>query len=121
MSATEAHDDAEFPSDEMPPDAEIHAALRLDRLVHEPARLALLAVLSGAEEVDFAFLLAATGLTKGNLSRQASKLEAAGYLTIQKYFRGKIPATSYRITAVGRAALTRYAHHLVTLGKSITS
>jgi DNA-binding transcriptional ArsR family regulator len=75
------------------PDADVHEALTLDRVVHEPARLAILAVLSSAEEVDFAFLQTATGLTKGNLSRQTSKLEEVGYITIRKYFKGKIPAT----------------------------
>jgi DNA-binding PadR family transcriptional regulator len=76
-------------------------------------------VLSGAEEVDFAFLQLATGLTKGNMSRQASKLEEAGYITIRKYYRGKIPATGYRITPVGRAALARYGEQIAALGQRI--
>lgn len=88
--------------------AEIHEALSLNRLVHEPARMAILVVLVNAEEVDFAFLLAATGLSKGNLSRQTSKLEEAGYINIHKYYRGKIPATSYRITSLGREAFAAY-------------
>jgi DNA-binding transcriptional ArsR family regulator len=118
MSATDSSD-AESRPVETRPDAEIHEALMLDRVVHEPARLAILAVLSGAEEVDFNFLLAATGLTKGNISRQAGKLEEAGYITIRKYFRGKIPATGYRITEAGRAALTRYSEQITALGKSL--
>jgi DNA-binding transcriptional ArsR family regulator len=93
-------------------------ALDLDRTIHEPARLAILAVLSQAEEVDFRFLTAATGLTKGNLSRQAARLEAAGYLAIRKYYRGKIPATGYTLTAVGRAALDGYWRALETLRAS---
>lgn len=88
--------------------AEIHDALCLDRLVHGPARMAILVVLVNVEEVDFAFLLAATGLSKGNLSRQTSKLEEAGYIDVCKYYRGKIPATSYRITSLGREALAAY-------------
>jgi DNA-binding transcriptional ArsR family regulator len=113
MSATDASDA------EVRPDAELHEALTLDRVIHEPARLAILAVLSGTEEVDFAFLLAATGMTKGNLSRQAGKLEEAGYITIRKYFRGKIPATGYRITDVGRAALARYGAQIAALSQQI--
>ncbi len=105
--------------DEATPGAEVHEALMLDRIVHEPARLAILAVLSGAAEVDFAFLQAATGLTKGNLSRQASKLEEVGYITIRKYYRGKIPATGYRITAAGRDALTRYGEQIAAIGQRI--
>jgi DNA-binding transcriptional ArsR family regulator len=98
---------------------EVHEALMLDRIVHEPARLAILAVLSGAQEVDFAFLQAATGLTKGNLSRQASKLDEAGYVAIHKYFKGKIPATSYRITPSGRQALARYAEQIAIIGQRV--
>ena len=101
------------------PGAEVHEALTLDRIIHEPARLAILAVLSGAEEVDFAFMQAATGLTKGNLSRQASKLEEAGYITIRKYFRGKIPATGYRITPAGRDAFASYWERMAAIGQRV--
>jgi len=104
---------------ELVPDAEVHEALTLDRVVHEPARLAILAVLSSADEVDFAFMQAATGLTKGNLSRQAGKLEEAGYITIRKYFKGKIPATGYRITPKGRDAFAGYWERLAAIGQSV--
>ncbi len=106
-------------ANESEPGAEAHAALALDRIVHEPARLAILAVLSGAQEVDFAFLQTATGLTKGNLSRQASKLEEAGYIAIRKYFKGKIPATGYRITQTGRDALASYAERIMAIGQQV--
>ena len=111
--------DLETTDDVEPSGAEVHEALTLDRIVHEPARLAILAVLSGAEEVDFAFLQLATGLTKGNMSRQASKLEEAGYITIRKYYRGKIPATGYRITPMGREALAHYGEQIAALGQRI--
>lgn len=115
MSATEM----EAGDEALAPQGEVHEALTLDRVVHEPARLAILAVLTSADEVDFAFLQAATGLTKGNLSRQASKLEDAGYLTIRKYFKGKIPATGYRITARGRAAFAGYWERLAAIRESV--
>ncbi len=89
-------------------EAGIQDLLTLDRVVHEPARLLILAVLNSAEEVDFAFLQTATGLTKGNLSRHAGKLEEVGYIEIRKYFRGKVPATGYRITPDGQAAFAGY-------------
>jgi DNA-binding MarR family transcriptional regulator len=82
--------------------------LDLDRMVHEPARLAILTVLSAAQEVEFLFLLKITGLSKGNLSIQAQKLEAAGYLQTTKGFRGRIPVTTFRITAEGKKALVAY-------------
>ena len=115
MSAT----DLEAVDGGLMPGADVHEALTLDRVVHEPARLAILAVLSGAEEVDFAFLQVATGLTKGNLSRQASKLEEAGYIAIRKYFKGKIPATGYRITPTGREAFAGYWDRIAAIGQGV--
>ena len=101
------------------PETGIHEVFSLDRIVHEPARLAILAVLNNAEEVDFAFLQTMTGLTKGNLSRQASKLEEAGYITIRKYFKGKIPATGYKLTAAGRQAFTLYWERIAAIGQNV--
>lgn len=80
----------------------------VDRIVHEPARLTIMALLSGAEEADFIFLMRETGLTKGNLSSHLGKLEAAAYIKIEKRFRGKIPLTVMRMTSRGRAALKAY-------------
>jgi DNA-binding MarR family transcriptional regulator len=89
-------------------DAALKTILDLDRMVHEPARLAILTVLAAAQEVEFLFLLNVTGLSKGNLSVQAQKLEAAGYLQTTKGFRGRIPVTRFRITPAGKKALGAY-------------
>src|SRR5690606_14916166 len=86
--------------------------LSLDRMVHEPARLAILTVLSGAESVEFRFLEAVTGLTRGNISSHAAKLEEAGYITISKEFRGRTPVTSYSISEQGSKALAAYRAQL---------
>ncbi len=94
------------PEDALPP------ILDLDRLVHEPARLTILTVLAAAEEVEFLYLQRVTGLNKGNLSSHAQKLEAGGYLETVKAFRGRIPATSFRITAAGRSALQAYRERM---------
>ncbi|MEP7354702.1 MAG: transcriptional regulator [Acidobacteriota bacterium] len=80
----------------------------VDRIVHEPARLTILALLSKVQEVDFIFLMRETGLTKGNLSSHLAKLEEAAYIEIKKQFRGKIPLTLARMTPKGRAALQSY-------------
>ena len=80
----------------------------LDRLVHEPARLMILAHLYVVESADFLFLMRQTGLTFGNLSSHMSKLEAAGYIEIQKKFVGKKPHTMLQITNAGRVALRDY-------------
>ena len=84
----------------------------IDRFLHEPARLAIMAVLLGCESADFQFLLAATGLNKGNLSAQAIKLEEAGFVSVEKGFRGRTPYTLYRLTEAGRQALDAYSRQL---------
>lgn len=91
------------------------AILELDRMVHEPARLAILTVLASAEEVAFLFLQKVTGLSKGNLSSHTQKLEAAGLLETVKAFQGRIPSTTFRITEEGRAALQAYHRQLRAL------
>jgi DNA-binding transcriptional ArsR family regulator len=80
----------------------------LDRLLHEPARLVIVALLSGLKEADFLYLLRESSLTKGNLSSHLSRLEEAGYIEIEKTFRGKIPLTLVRLTKTGRAAFRDY-------------
>jgi DNA-binding transcriptional ArsR family regulator len=92
--------------------ADLEGFLTLDRVVHEPARLVILTVLAQAEEVEFRFLETVSGLTKGNLSSHISKLEEAGYLVVNKFFRGKVPATSLKITRAGRSALKKYREQL---------
>jgi DNA-binding transcriptional ArsR family regulator len=80
----------------------------LDRVIHEPVRLRIAMVLSGLEEADFNFLLSALELSRGNLSSHMAKLEEAGYVEIDKRFEGKLPRTTYRLTASGREALEHY-------------
>ena len=74
----------------------------VDRLVHDPSRLAILSALLGCAEADFRYLLTVTGLSKGNLSSHLSKLEAAGLIRIAKGFEGKIPWTRAGLTQEGR-------------------
>lgn len=87
---------------------EIKDLTNIDRLIHEPSRLAIMAVLSACESADFTYLLNATGLTKGNLSAHLSKLEDAGYIKIVKRFKGKYPNTLCSCTASGRRAFDIY-------------
>jgi DNA-binding MarR family transcriptional regulator len=89
--------------------------LTLDRLVHEPARLAILTVLSSVEEADFVFLQRTTGLTKGNLSSHLTKLEDAGLVRIEKRFVRKKPNTNLTLTALGRRRITRHWEQLDAL------
>ena len=80
----------------------------VDRMVHEPARLMILMVLYTVERADFTFLMNVTELTDGNLSSHLSKLEAAGYVEVEKGYAGKKPRTRLRLTAVGRQAVDDY-------------
>jgi len=80
----------------------------IDRVIHEPVRLAILKILTLAKEVDFNFLLTTLGLTKGNLATHINKLEETKLIAVKKEFRGKIPHTSYRITRAGRRQFQKY-------------
>jgi DNA-binding MarR family transcriptional regulator len=91
---------------------ELRAVTSLDRLIHEPARLLLVTVLSTVTSADFLFLQRETGLTKGNLSAHLSKLEVAGYVQIEKTFKGKLPLTVCKLTTAGKKALTQYRQQL---------
>ena len=79
-----------------------------DDVIHQPTRLRILMLLSGLEEADFTFLMNTLQLSNGNLSVHASKLEQAGYITIEKSFLNKMPHTAYRITDLGRVRLAEY-------------
>jgi DNA-binding MarR family transcriptional regulator len=84
----------------------------LNRVIHEPARLQIVALLSGVEKADFLWLQRESALTKGNLSGHLAKLEAAGYVEIEKTYKGKIPLTLLRLTHQGRAAFETYRRSL---------
>lgn len=84
----------------------------VDRVIHEPARLRILTILTSIDVADFNFLLTALGLTKGNLSSHMDKLEKAGYVEIRKGFNGRIPHTEFSITPAGHDALRNYWEEL---------
>jgi DNA-binding transcriptional ArsR family regulator len=69
----------------------LNGIAEIDRVIHEPARLMIVALLFAVEKADFVYLQYETGLNKGNLSSHIAKLEAAGYLAVEKTFRGKVP------------------------------
>jgi DNA-binding MarR family transcriptional regulator len=93
-----------------------YAALAdIDRLVHEPARLAIIALLYVVESADFTFLVNQTGLSPGNLSAHMNRLEEAGYLDVEKTYRGRRPNTILRLTPAGRSAFDEYRRSLKQL------
>lgn len=87
----------------------------LDRLVHEPARLAIMTALSASKSADFLFLQRLTGLTKGNLSSHLSRLESAGLVDIQKRFVGNTPNTLVSLTEKGRTTIEDHWQRLERL------
>jgi DNA-binding MarR family transcriptional regulator len=84
----------------------------IDRVVHEPARLMIVALLAAVKQADFLYLQHETGLNKGTLSSHLSRLEEAGYVLIEKTFHGKMPRTLLQLTAAGRTAFDKYRRDL---------
>jgi DNA-binding transcriptional ArsR family regulator len=91
----------------------------LDKLVHEPARLAILTALAACSSADFLFRQRLTGLTKGNLSAHLSKLDEAGLVQIQKRFIGKVPNTQVSLTRAGRDSVERHWRQLESLHRDV--
>ena len=80
----------------------------LDPLLHSELRLAVMSLLVSAEEAEFPYIKEQTGATAGNLSVQVDKLSAAGYIEVEKTFKGKKPCTICRITSIGLKAFEDY-------------
>jgi DNA-binding transcriptional ArsR family regulator len=91
---------------------DLRGLTELDRLIHEPARLLIVTILSTVESADFLFLQRETELTKGNLSAHLSKLEEAGYVNIEKTFKGKLPLTVCKLTKTGQQAFDGYRQQM---------
>ncbi len=88
---------------------------RIDEVIHQQTRLAIMAALAAVESLDFNELKADLGLTDGNLSTHASALERAGYVKVAKTFRGKKPLTTLAMTPKGRKALASYVAALQSI------
>ncbi len=88
------------------PDA--HPLSDLDQVIHAPARLMVLSYLYVVESADYVFLMRLTGLTWGNLATHLNKLEEAGYVQMEKTFKGKKPHSTLRLTEKGRSAFSAY-------------
>jgi DNA-binding transcriptional ArsR family regulator len=91
---------------------ELRSLTDVDRLLHEPSRAVIVAILAAVESADFVFLQRETGLTKGNLSAHLTRLEEAGYIKIEKTFRGKYPLTLCKLTKPGREKFAAYRKKL---------
>jgi DNA-binding transcriptional ArsR family regulator len=94
-------------------------ASELDTLIHERTRLGIVSALAARKGISFTELKSILGVTDGNLSAHARKLEDAGYITSSKRFEGRMPRTEYALTAAGRAALQHYVEHMENLISSV--
>jgi DNA-binding transcriptional ArsR family regulator len=91
---------------------------RLDQVIHDRTRLAILAALAASETLSFTELKTITGATDGNLSVHARRLEDAGYVLCEKTFAGRTPRTEYQLSAAGRRAFEKYLDHMDALIKA---
>ncbi len=87
---------------------------RLDPLLHSELRLAVMSLLVSAGSAEFPYIKEVTGATAGNLSIQLDKLSSAGYIEVEKSFKGKRSCTTCRITPVGMKAFEEYVSVLKT-------
>ena len=85
---------------------------KLDPILHSELRLAIMSILAGVDSADFSYIKQQTGATSGSLSVQIDKLSAAGYITVEKGFKGKVPCTTCKITQAGLTAFENYVNSL---------
>lgn len=86
---------------------------KLNPLLHSELRLAVMSILVGVDEADFVYIRKQTGAAAGNLSVQLDKLSEAGYITVEKGFKGKKPCTTCRVTEAGISAFSEYVAALM--------
>jgi len=94
---------------------DLNVNVDINRIVHEPARLKILAYLSLVESADFTFLVSRIGLTMGNLSAHISKLEDAGYIEVNKEFKENRPRTMISLTPEGSNAFNSYREDMLQI------
>jgi DNA-binding MarR family transcriptional regulator len=90
----------------------IRTIAALDRIIHEPGRLMIVSLLFAVDRADFLYLQHETDMNKGTLSSHISRLEEAGYVEVEKTYRGKVPLTLLTLTKAGRKAFEQYRRKL---------
>jgi DNA-binding MarR family transcriptional regulator len=102
-------------------DKDLETIAEIDRVVHSPTRLMILAYLGAVDSADFIFLMNQVNLTRGNLSSHLKALEEAGYVGIRKEFVDKVPRTLIRLTEAGREAIQTYRKQMQTIIDTLLS
>lgn len=119
MKARAPRESGDVPRERQPQAQARPLPQRLDRVIHDRTRLAILAALAASETLSFTDVKAITGTTDGNLSVHARRLEDAGYVVCEKSFNGRTPRTEYRLSAAGRRAFEKYLDHMDALIKAM--
>ena len=96
-----------------------HARHRLDELIHAPVRLSIVATLAQVDEAEFAHVRDTVEVSDSVLSKQATQLEAAGYVKIRKGHVGKRPRTWLSLTPAGRSAYTSHLDALRAIAEGL--
>jgi len=99
----------------------LHEIAALDRVIHEPARMMIMTLLYAEPEADFLYIQHECDFTQGNLSSHLTRLDEAGYVFINKMFKGKYPLTICSLTRQGRRAFENYARSLRAVYATIPS
>lgn len=102
-------------ADKVEAGAEINRSAKVDRLIHERVRLAIVSALAANASMTFSDLKKLLNTSDGNVSVHTRKLEDAEYITSTKSFEGRVPRTEYRLTTAGRRAFEKYLNHMEAL------
>jgi DNA-binding HxlR family transcriptional regulator len=113
IEGADAHRDR--PRGRSDPAAPPDSLAALDRLIHERVRLGIVSALAVNDSLTFQELKDLLGVTDGNLSVHARRLEEAGYIACKKTFAVRVPRSEYRLTPEGRRALERHLEHLAAV------
>jgi DNA-binding transcriptional ArsR family regulator len=101
------------------PEPLLSSIVDIDKTIHEPVRLVVMALLYVVESADFIFLMNQANLTWGNLSAHVSKLVEAGYVDVKKTFKGKRPNTVLKLSPLGRRSFKEYCEKMRYLFSNI--
>ena len=97
-----------------------HARHQLDDAIHAPVRFSIVAALATVDEAEFGHVRDRVEISDSVLSKQATLLEAAGYLRMRKGYVGKRPRTWLSLTSAGRTAYRRHLRALHDIVGSAT-
>lgn len=88
---------------------------KLDRVIHEAGRMAIMSLLAANAEMAFTEIRDTLKMTDGNLAMHIRALQQAGYVGVTKSFHDKRPRTTCSLTTKGRQAFEKYISTLAEI------